>query len=481
MILSCEYVFYIFILLIHFECALSTSKNPTIDFVPSKRYLIKVNVDIGNPPQNVTLLVDTLSIYLWVYNSTSTSKGFNASNSLSYKPNTNFNLSEYSTRYDIQGSCGYDVIRINNDSLFENFPFCVINNSTNITEIIEDNEDEVVGILGIGHSLVEDKEDIQPFFLLDQLQEKLLVDKLSLSIKYQNEFRGKLRFGDEITHLSDIYSAQTSLDIQDDRIWAFNSPLIGYGLNSSNSTISILQNNIRMLIDTSTEYVIVDMETFDSIVNAFFAEDINTTSCNRTAMIKDGNEYDVVKCNDDVHFNSIPNLYIYVTNLDALQITPLDLLRHEVNTTDNNVLPIYTFLVIGNKNITDYTVIGQSVLRKFSVTLDKTNSIIRFSSIDSIVYQEHSLFQIIKDLSVIGTVVILLCIGGYSLIMCVFKKTSFGEKNKFKRTDKKRLTTVSDFSQTIGSDSLLPKSIIGEKEEKEEDLHLTIDGKREFD
>jgi hypothetical protein len=489
-LLSYEYVLYLFILLIHVKRGLSLedddSNNPTIDFTPSKRYLIKVNVDIGNPPQNVTLLVDTLSIYLWVYNSTATSKGFNASNSLTYEPNNKFNLSEYSMRYDIHGSCGYDTIRIDNKTLFNNFSFCVINNSTGITEIIEDNEDDVVGILGIGHCLEEDKDDIKPFFLLEQLKDKSLVDKLSLSIKFQNEYKGKLRFGDEITHLSDVYSAQTSLDIKQDRIWAFTSPIMGYGSsNSSNSSITVLDKGIRMLIDTSTEYVVVNMTVFDLIVDAFFAEDINTTSCNRTTMIKDGNAYDVVKCNDDVHFNSIPNLYIYITQIDALQITPLDLLRHEVNITDNNVLPIYTFLIIGNENVQEFS-IGQSVLRKFSITLDKSNGI-RFSSIDSIVHQNHSLLRIIKDLCVVGTGVVLLCVGGYLLAVCVFKNNKSIKKNKYNRSDKKRPTTLSNFTQSIGSGSLLPKSVIGEKEEKDyndndedDDLKLTITGKNEL-
>ena len=491
-LLSYEYVLYLFILLIHVKRGLSLKddniKNPTIDFAPSKRYLIKVNVDIGNPPQNMTLLVDTLSIYLWVYNSTATSKGFNASNSLTYEPNEKFNLSEYSMRYDIHGSCGYDTIRINNVTLLNNFSFCVINNSTNITEIIEDNEDDVVGILGIGHCLEEDKDDIKPFFLLEQLKDQSLVDKLSLSIKYQNEYKGKLRFGDEITHLSDVYSAQTSLDIKQDRIWAFTSPLMGYGSNISNTSITTLDKDIRMLIDTSTEYVVVNMTVFNSIVDAFFAEDINTTSCNRTTMIKDGNVYDVVKCNDDVHFNSIPNLYIYITQFDALQITPLDLLRHEVNTTDNNVLPIYTFLIIGNENVKEFS-IGQSVLRKFSITLEKLNGI-RFSSIDSIVHQNDSLLRIIKDLGIIGTGVVLLCVGGYLLVLCVFKNNKSIKKNKYNRSNKKRLTTLSNFSQSIGSGSLLPKSIIEEKEEKDDnnnndndeddDLKLTIVGKNEL-
>ena len=485
-LLSCKCVLYLFILLIHVERGLSlkddNDKNPTIDFAPSKRYLIKVNVDIGNPPQNVTLLVDTLSIYLWVYNSTATSKGFNASSSSTYQPNMKFNLSEYSTRYDIHGSCGQDTIRIDNNTLLNNFSFCVIDNSTDITEIIEDDEDDVVGILGIGHCLEGDKDDIEQFFLLEKLKDKSLVDKLSLSIKYQNEYRGKLRFGDEITHLSDVYSAQTSLDVKQDRIWAFTSPLIGYDLNSSNSSITPLDKDIRMLVDTSTEYVIVNMTVFNLIVDAFFAEDINTTSCNRTTMIKDGNVYDVVKCNDDVHFNSIPNLYIYITNIKALQITPLDLLRHEVNTTDGNVLPIYTFLIIGNENVKEFS-IGQSVLRKFSITLDKSNDgFIRFSSIDSIVHDNHSLLQIIKDLGVIGTGVVLLCVGGYSLFVCVFKNNKSIKKKKYNRTDKKRLTTVTNFSQSIGSGSLLPKSSIGEKEEKDDDdddLKLTIDGKNE--
>ena len=477
MILSCEYALCIFILLIQCDLVSSAIKNPTIDFAPSKRYLIKVNVDIGNPPQNVTLLVDTLSIYLWVYNLTSTSKGFNASNSTTYRPMPNFNLSEYSTRYNIQGSCGYDTIRINNDTLITNFSLCVIDNSTEITEMLEDNEDNVVGILGIGHSLGEDKEDIKSFFLLDKLEENNLIDNSSLSIKYQNEFRGKLRFGDEITHLSDIYTAQANLDIKNDRIWAFNSPMITYGFNNSNST-PVLKRNVRMLIDTSTEYVIVDMKVFDSIVDAFFTEDINTTSCNRTNMTKDGETYEVIKCNNDLHYDSIPNLYIYITDIDVLHITPLDLLRSEINGTSDVSLPVYTFLVIGKQNVKEYT-IGQSVLRRFSVTLDKTTtSIIKFSSIDFIDHHDFLMLQIILHLTVIGSIVIVFCFIGYSLITYVFKKDSPRAKATFKRFDKKRPTVLSNFSQSTGNNSLLPKSFSGE--EKDDDLKLTVSGKAEL-
>ena len=66
--------------------------------------------------------------------------------------------------------------------------------------------EDVDGVLGIGFNY-EDHPDLVQFSLLEQMSNKNMIDSKMFNIKFKNEYKGTISFGDLITEeITDLYN-----------------------------------------------------------------------------------------------------------------------------------------------------------------------------------------------------------------------------------------------------------------------------------
>ena len=138
-----------FSILLLINTLIKCAKNPSIDFIPNFRSQIIIDITIGS--QDFKVLLDTSSVFLWLFNVNNTSPAasnkhtFNPSKSPTFTP-VKYSMNPSYIKGNLTGTFGKDDLVIGKDITISNFSFFLVETSNNIADEISD----VDGVLGIG-------------------------------------------------------------------------------------------------------------------------------------------------------------------------------------------------------------------------------------------------------------------------------------------------------------------------------------------
>ena len=466
------YNYFSILIILALDSIVVYGRNPTIEFIPNFKSQIIINAKIGTPSQEFKLLLDTSSIFLWVFNKNATSliskqkKRFDISKSSTYIP-IKYNLDPLTTKGNFSGTFAKDTIILGDEIKIDNFSIFLVEKSIDKIEDLED----VDGVLGLGFNY-EDHPNLPQFSLLEEMYSKELIDIKMFNIKFKNEYRGKLTFGKLINEeITDLYNGtcQTFKIEEETEVakWKCTTTRIELGNIDKNET-DVYTSTSNLIFDTSIDYLIVPSDFFvNKIEKYLLKEQIQKGICKTTEIKKGDNFYLAITCNSSLEYGLIPNIY-FVFDTYAMVYSPIDMfyLNDEV----------YTLKIFSQYGNTKKWIIGQSVLKNFYMIFDKLNEVVQFSSRDFLINLNEKTFGVFIFVLIVGCVIIVLMVGGYSLFNFLSKKFDFGieDKNYHSPTEneeeKNPIHNVSSFS--VSKDSLIPKIDMSETEKEVEEYEL---------
>lgn len=445
-----------FSILLLINTLIKCAKNPSIDFIPNFRSQIIIDITIG--AQDFKVLLDTSSVFLWLFNVNNTSPAasnkhtFNPSKSPTFTP-VKYSMNPSYIKGNLTGTFGKDDLVIGKDITISNFSFFLVETSNNIADEISD----VDGVLGIGFNY-EDHPDLIQFSLLEQMSNKNMIDSKMFNIKFKNEYKGTISFGDLITEeITDLYNGtcQPYKIEEGTEIAKWKCKPTRIELGNLDKNISEAYNEPAQLVfDTSIDYLLVPSDFFIYKIKRYLLKnEIELNICKEGTISKNEVTYITIKCNQLLEFGLIYNIY-FVFDSYAMMYSPIDMFYQ----TEEEGQKIYTLKILsiyGNSR----WIIGQPVLKNFYMVFDKSNEIIQFSSRDYLINLNQKTYQVLFFVFIVGCITVLLLIGGYSLFSFLNKKYDFDieDKNYRPPSDGGEDKPHYDLSLSISKDSLVPK------------------------
>ena len=445
-----------FSILLLINTLIKCAKNPSIDFIPNFRSQIIIDITIGS--QDFKVLLDTSSVFLWLFNVNNTSPAasnkntFNPSKSPTFTP-VKYSMNPSYIKGNLTGTFGKDDLVIGKDITISNFSFFLVETSNNIADEISD----VDGVLGIGFNY-EDHPDLIQFSLLEQMSNKNMIDSKMFNIKFKNEYKGTISFGDLITEeITDLYNGtcQPYKIEEGTEIAKWKCKPTRIELGNLHKNISEAYNEPAQLVfDTSIDYLLVPSDFFIYKIKRYLLKnEIELNICKEGTISKNEVTYITIKCNQLLEFGLIYNIY-FVFDSYAMMYSPIDMFYQ----TEEEGQKIYTLKILsiyGNSR----WIIGQPVLKNFYMVFDKSNEIIQFSSRDYLINLNQKTYQVLFFVFIVGCITVLLLIGGYSLFSFLNKKYDFDieDKNYRPPSDGGEDKPHYDLSLSISKDSLVPK------------------------
>lgn len=465
------YNYFPILIILAFNSIFVYGRNPSIEFIPNFKSQIIINVKIGTPSQEFKLLVDTSSVFLWVFNENATSlvsnnkTKFNISKSSTYIP-IQYNLEPLTTKGNFSGTFAKDTIIVGDEIKIDNFSLFLVEKSIDKIEDLED----VDGVLGLGFNY-EDHPNLTQFSLLEEMYSKELIDIKMFNIKFKNEYKGKLTFGklinEEITDLYNGTCQPFKIEEQTEVAkWKCATTRIELGNMDRNET-EVYTFSSNLIFDTSIDYLIVSSDFFVSKIEGFLLkQQIQMQICHTSEIKKEEDSYLAIKCNSSLEYGLIPNIY-FVFSTYAMVYSPIDMFYLNDG--------VYTLKIFSQYGNTKKWIIGQSVLKNFYMIFDKSNEIIQFSSRDFLINLNEKTFGVFIFVLIVGCVIIVIMIGGYSLFNFLSKKFDFGIEDKNYQPPKdndEENQHIQNVSFSLSKDSLIPKVDMSETENEAEEFEL---------
>lgn len=447
---------FLFYIIIVINTLIISSKNPSIDFIPNFRSQIIIDITIG--AQNFKVLLDTSSVFLWLFNVNNTSpaatnkRTFNPSKSSTFSP-VKYSMDPSYIKGNLSGTFGRDDLEIGKDITISNFSFFLVETSNNITDDLSD----VDGVLGIGFNY-EDHPDLIQFSLLEQMSNKNMIDSKMFNIKFKNEYKGTISFGDLITEeITDLYNGtcqpykiEEGTEIAK---WKCKPTRIELG-NLEKNKSEAYNEPAQLVFDTSIDYLYVPSDFFIYKIKHYLLEnELTLKICHEGTIEKNDVTYITIICNQTLEFGLIDNIY-FVFDSYAMMYSPIDMFYQSEKEDEK----IYTLKILSQYGNTHW-IIGQPVLKNFYMVFDKSNEIIQFSSRDYLINLNQKTYQVLLFVFIVGCITVLVLIGGYSLFSFLNKKYDFDMEDKNYRppSDDGEDKPHYDLSLSVSKDSLVPK------------------------
>ena len=458
------YIQYILVFFLIIKKRVYFLKNGYFTFIPTKDNQIITTIKIGLPPQNFKVILDTSSIYLYLfpYNSNSTMKPlianfYNCSSSITCRELKSNYSSDFIT-YNITGKSYTDSLTIA-DMIIKNFSFILVNTSGYIHQINEENN--ISGILGIGNFINNDNDNTLQYSLLDSLYSNKCIDSKIFYIKFINEKLGKFYFGIKNKIYTNEYNGscvpEYNFNYSNKILCTPNKIQVGnYNLDN------LITYNITIPIsfDTSLNENLVPEKFFTFLVNQSIYHLINNKKCKYTYEFVNNKNYTRIHC-QNLHSSDFEDNIYYTFNSHLMIFDESNMFNYIKREKDTKY---YKFNIITYRgNIKDF-VFGQSFLKDFALEFDKKNNLISFHSFDYIINLESKFLYIFIFTLIVGIVVFLIFLITYYFIFYYKNKKkfdfeSFYYKNKDSITndDIKKQLLENDLSKTI---SIVPNSTI---------------------
>ena len=458
------YIQYILVYILITNKKVYFLKNGHFTFVPTKDKQIITTIKIGQPSQNFKVLLDSSSIYLYLFpeNSNSTMKplisNFYYCSLSSTCTELKSNYSSDFITYNISGKSYSDTLTIA-DMNIKNFSFILVNTSDYIHQINKENN--ISGILGIGNFINKISDNTLSYSILDSLYNNKCIDSKIFYIKFINEKKGKFYFGIK----NKIYTNEYN-----------GSCVPEYNFNYSNK-ISCIPNKIQVgnydldnlhtydkiipiSFDTSSNENLVPEHFFVFLVNQSIYHLIKNGKCKYIYEFVNNKNYTRIHCHN-LYSNDFEDNIYYTFNKHLMIFDESNMFNYIQKINDTKY---YRFNIITYRGNIKEFVFGQSFLKDFSLQFDKKNNLISFHSFDYIINLESKFLYLFIFTLIVGIVVFLIFLLTYYYIFYFKNKKklnfeSFYIKNKdsIKNDDIKKQLFENDLSKTI---SIVPNSTI---------------------
>lgn len=386
-----------------------SSKNPHFDFRPNELSQIITEIKIGSFEKPFVFLVDTNSLYSWVFDSKATSK--QALNKTSY--NREESTGEvYDCIIEEQQTKGHfsEYYCVNETFYFSDFSvsnvsFVVLKNTIAPIPEIE----KVDGVLGLGFSYENDKAGTIKFSILDRMNMLGMIDQKLFTIHFQDEYKGSMHFGEISQEVNDLYSGKLQALKKYDGQWAVQVTRTEIGDVDKNKTITV-SNSEDLILDTSLSYSIVSEKFLETLRDRLFTEQFKKSICT----MKKEEDFQKIICNDKLDLSDISNIYLIFSDYGMIY-TNVDMFYFD------DLKNEYTFKIFSQKEVDEWT-IGQPILKNFFWVFDKKNEDLIFSSRNFLVNFKSKKVGIFTFVFIVGLVTLTLMIGAYYLFFFIKKK-----------------------------------------------------------
>ncbi len=339
----------------YFETNLN--KTPTKIFQELSNNLIRVNISVGEPKQEISLNL-TFESYITFLSGTSVKgnfKKFNENYSNSYKKIEN-KISEFYSEHFIKGVRSSDNFHL----IFYNFGEKTINNFNFVLANELDNREEM-GQLGLCYGDIILGNKLSDFNFISQLYKKQLISSYAFTIKYNDFEHGELIIGALPHEYDDNYKEKDFISIK-----AGNSQVVSWSLffkHISYGNEIILQ---KIFIEFKLEFgfILANSELKNKLIKEFFQYH---SECH---MIKEENIY--FYCENNYGIKKFKNI-IFSSEIGDYNF---NLNYNDLFMKNNDK---YFFLIVFPVNDNNkYWKLGKPFLKKFQFIFDQDKKLIGF-------------------------------------------------------------------------------------------------------
>ena len=354
---------------------------------------LKTYLCLGVPKQCFNIKLTFNSYNTWLCTNIQTNAIFNPNISTTIKK-LDKTKSISTSKHITKANYVEDIIETeNNDNMMIRF---YITEKSNCSKIGK-------GELGLGNEdLLYTKKSNDSF--IEQLYENEIISNKIISIRFNNETNGVVILGDSY----DVYGEQKFLNI----------PMISYSIVTSGSFVyriditstlyssnypkvkCIIEINRRFVLNFGTSFIIVPKATFFNISNVTFSSYFKNSICK--LKYKEDVESDWIVCSKHILNTKLDNIVIRLSSGEKIEI---NLSKLFLPYKKDKLL----FAIVSKAN-SQYFIIGDIFLRRYTIFFDKDKKIMRLYS---------------KNIKILGTNsnpfgLIIMFVFGLSLILCLW-------------------------------------------------------------